>query len=167
MSSRAERHQELAEAGIRAHQGLTTAHVERRAPAAGHASGGKPTTLRTPQLGERVIESGFSFGATESALKELQLYWQKIPDFGVKDAKVFSSETGWAQVLYWGGTTDDGLPVSAEEVDIVTTDEDFDIVRYEIYSDAKQWRDLLKIVHDGRLPSQSYDEMMAAQPGTA
>ena len=57
------------------------------------------------------------------------MYWKRIPDFGVKDTKVFASESGWAQVLYWSGTADDGRVFDAQEVDVVTTDEDFHVTR--------------------------------------
>ena len=168
MSSRTDRHREMAEAGLREHQALTTAHVEGRTPTVvQHDPSGKPAAFFTPQLGESVIENGFAFGGTESALKELQLYWRRIPDFGVKDAKVFPSETGWAQVLYWGGTADDGRVISAQEVDVVTTDDDYDVTRFEIYSDAKQWRDILKFLNDGELPDANYGELIAREPGSS
>ena len=107
-----------------------------------------------------------SFGATETALRELQLYWKRIPT-SVMDAKVFASETGWAQVLYWGGTADDGREFHAQEVDVITTDDDFAVTRYEIYSDAKQWRDIVKFVHDGQLPDVDDGELLAREPGSS
>ncbi len=168
MSSRTDRHRELAERGVRAHQGLTEAHVAGQQPTVQAASAtGKATVLYTPQLGEHVIADGFSFGATEGGLRELQMFWQKFPDFGVKEAKVFASESGWAQVLYWAGTAEDGSPVSAQEVDVVTTDDDFDVVRYEIYSESTQWQKLMAVVRQGQSADLSYGDLMAQQPGGA
>ena len=167
MTSRTERHREMAERGIREHQALTAAHVEGRTPVVTPTEpSGAPTVFFTPQMGEREVERGMAFGATETSLRELQLYWKRIPDFGVKDTKVFASENGWAQVLYWSGTADDGRVFDAQEVDVVTTDEDFHVTRYEIYSDAKQWRDILKFLHGGKLPDADYGELIASEPGS-
>ena len=74
--------------------------------------------------------------------------------------------SGWAQVLYWGGTSGDGQVFDAQEVDVFTTDDDFDVTRYEIYSDAKQWRDILKFLHGWQLPSAGYGELIAQEPGS-
>ena len=168
MSSRTERHREMAERAIREHQALTTAHVEGSTPTVTVQNpNGKPTAFFTPQLGEHLVEEGMAFGATETSLRELQLYWKRIPDFGVKDTKVFPSETGWAQVLYWGGTADDGQIIDAQEVNVITTDEDFAVTRFEIYSDAKQWRDILKFLHGGNLPDAGYGELIAREPGSS
>jgi hypothetical protein len=158
----------MAEGAIRDHQALTTAHVAGRTPTVtAQEPRAVPTIFYTPQLGEQVVESGMLFGATEASLRELQLYWKRIPDFGVKDTKVFPSETGWAQVLYWGGTADDGRVIEAQEVDVITTDEAFHVTRFEIYSDAKQWRDILKFLHDGQLPEVGYGELVARQAGSS
>ena len=168
MSSRTDRHREIAERGIREHQALTTAHVEGGTPTVtAPVPSGKPTVFFTPQLGEHVVEEGMAFGATETSLRELQMYWKRIPDFGVKDTKVFPSETGWAQVLYWSGTGDDGTVIDAQEVDVITTDDEFDVTRFEIYSDAKQWRDILKFLNHGQLPDAGYGELLAREPGTS
>ena len=166
--SRTERHREMAEAGIREHQALTAAHVDGRPPPVVRDGGsGTPTTFFTPQMGESVRDGGMSFGGTEHALQELQLYWKRIPDFGVAEAKVFAGESGWAQILYWGGTAEDGQEFRAQEVDVITTDDAFNVTRYEIYSDAKQWRDLLKFVHGGELPGAGYGELIAREPGSS
>ena len=56
----------------------------------------------TPQSGERdrvgaaCGERGLPQGA--------QMYWQRIPDFGIERFRIYPSETGWVQVVYWGGT---------------------------------------------------------------
>jgi hypothetical protein len=167
MSTRTARHGEMAEAGIRAHQALTDAHVSGGRPMIEPASPeANPTVFFTPQMGEQIVEGGMSFGATDTALRELQLYWTRIPDFGVKDAKVFPSDDGWAQVLYWGGTADNGDSITAQEVDVITTDDAFAITRFEIYSDAKQWRKIIEFVHGGALPGGSYADLIARATGT-
>ena len=80
---------------------------------------------------------------------------------------MFASDTGWAQVLYWGGTSDDGQEFRAQEVDVITTDDDFAVTRYEIYSDAKQWRDIVKFVHGGQLPDVDYGALLGGEPGSS
>jgi hypothetical protein len=168
MPTRTERHREMAEIGVREHQALTTAHLDGRAPkVVDRRRGGKATIFYTAQQGERVVERGFVFGATEMALRELQMYWRRIPDFGVTDYKVFANESGWAQVLYWSGTGDDGRVYSAQEADVVTTDEDFAVTRFEVYCDAKQWRDIVAFVNGGKLPAADYDELIARERGSA
>jgi hypothetical protein len=157
----------MAEAGIRAHRALTDAHVSGGrhliVPASSQAT---RTVFFTPQMGEHIVEGGMAFGATDTALGELQLYWKRIPDFGIKDAKVFPSDDGWAQVLHWGGTADNGDSITAQEVDVITTDDAFAITRFEIYSDAKQWRKIIELVHGGALPGGSYADLIARSPGT-
>jgi hypothetical protein len=159
--TRTDRHQEMAQRALRAHQALTQAHVEGREPVVDEQPAGKPMVLYTPQLGERELDHAPLSGG-EGSLRELRMYWKRIPDFGVQDFEIFPSETGWAQVLYWGGTGLDGKDYRAEEVDIVRTDDALDITRFEIYSDAKQWTKLVAYANDASpadLPG--YDELLA------
>ena len=50
---------------------------------------------------------------------------------------------------------------------MITTDDEFDVTRFEIYSDAKQWRDILKFLNHGQLPDAGYGELLAREPGTS
>ena len=162
MTSRTERHQEMAERAMRAHQALTEAHVAGREPVVvEQPPPTKTIVFYTPQLGEKEVEHTPMSGG-EGSLKELRMYWKRIPDFGIKEYEIFASENGWAQVLYWRGTGDDGTELSAEEVDIVRTDDEFDITRFEIYSDAKQWTKLVAYAHDTSTKDlASYAELVA------
>ena len=163
---RTERHLQLAEAGIRGHQAMTAAHVAGRKPVVRLATAGPPTTLWILGRGEFVIKDGFHWGATEEQLKELQAYWHRIPNFGLT-ARVYPSETGWAQVLDWSGTGDDGKIRHAHEVDVITTDADFNITRFEIYWDRQQWKDLFAFLDEGKTPIENYAERIAREPGSA
>lgn len=166
MSSRSERHREMAEAALRAHQGLTEAHLGGREPEpAPEQKPARSVAFYTPQLGESELDRTPMSGG-EMSLRELEMYWKRIPDFGIKDYEIFPSEAGWAQVLYWRGTGEDGQEYLAEEVDIVRTDDDFNVTRFEIYSDAAQWMELVAYANDTtaaelRRSSGSYGDLMA------
>ena len=54
-------------------------------------------------------------GKDHMALLELRMYWQRMPDFGITRFEVYPDENGWAQVLYWGGTTPEGQTFEAQE----------------------------------------------------
>jgi hypothetical protein len=161
MTNRTERHFEMAEAAIRAHQALTEAHVAGHEPVAtAPKDASRKVTLYTPQLGEHEVDDNVMAGS-EGSLRELRMFWQRIPDFGVKSYEVFASEAGWAQVLYWSGTGLDGATYDAQEVDVVRTDDAFNITRFEIYSDGKQWLKLVEYANDKSardLPS--YDKIL-------
>ena len=116
---------------------MTQAHIEGRTPVSPERDSGRIVYF-TPQSGERVVEGDSIFGKG-GALHELQMYWRRIPDFGIKQFEIFPTETGWAQTLHWSGTTADGEFVHAEEADVYKTDESFNIVRVEYYCDSKQW----------------------------
>ena len=168
MTDRAARHRILAEAGIKEHQDMIAAHLAgQKPPVVRSFETGKPAVFFTPQSGEKLRERGMSWGGTEHALKELQMYWRRIPNFGVHEARIFTSEEGWVQVLYWSGTADDGTYLAAQEVDVITTDADFDIVRLEIHSDKAQWINIVTFLHGGKTPTASYDELMMGEPGSA
>ncbi len=147
MTTRTERHRQMAEKYLIEHQAMTQAHIEGRTPTLPTAIQTGPVTFYIPQRGESIMEGGAHFADNALPLRELELYWKRIPDFGVKRYDIFASESGWAQVLYWGGTGEDGTVFNAEEVDVMKTDEDFRVTRFEIYSDAKQWRQLVAYVH--------------------
>ena len=148
MASRIERHYRMAEKYLLEHQAMTRAHIEGREPVLPTVMQTGPVAFYIPQRGESILESGGHFADNALPLRELQLYWQRIPDFGIQRYDIFASETGWAQVLYWGGTGEDGTVFNAEEVDIMKTDENSRVTRFEIYSDAKQWRQLVAYVHN-------------------
>lgn len=137
MTDRTERHRQIAEQRVRAHQAMTAAHIAGEPPVAPERDSGRIVYF-TPQSGERVVEGDSIFGKN-GALHELEMYWREIPDFGIKRFEIFPAETGWAQTLHWSGTTRGGEFVHAEEANVYKTDENFNIVRVEYYCDSKQW----------------------------
>jgi hypothetical protein len=140
--SRIEHHREMAEKRIRDHQAMTNAHIVGRAPVCQIADVvAANATFFTPAFGEGPLRTSQD-GSDHVGLNELRMYWHKIPDFGVKRYEIFPSDTGWAQVLYWSGTTTDGKIVEAQEADIIKTNEKFEIVRIENYHDWQQWKAL-------------------------
>lgn len=147
MPSPTQRHQQIAETYLQEHQAMTRAHVAGLPPVLPTAIQSGPITFYIPQRGESILENGGHFADPALPLRELELYWQRIPDFGIQRYDIFANDTGWAQVLYWGGTGEDGTVFHAEEVDIMKTDETGRVHRFEIYSDAKQWRQLVAYVH--------------------
>jgi hypothetical protein len=169
MTSRTELHRATAEAALRAHQALTEAHVAGHEPEAEPIPDDAPSfTIYTPQLGEQQMQ-GTPMSGDERSLKELQMYWKRIPDFGVKRYEIFPSETGWAQILYWSGTGEDGVRYEAEESDIVRTDDDGNIARFEIYSDAGQCMRLVAYANDRTVEemearrASTYEQLLARQ----
>ena len=165
MTARTERHRRMAETYLAEHQAMTKAHIEGRTPVLPTAIQSGPIEFYIPQRGDSIMESGAHFADNGLPLRELQLYWRRIPDFGIKRYEIFVSETGWAQALYWGGTGEDGTIFNAEEVDIVKTDETFRVTRLEIYSDAKQWRELVAYVHHAdaeQWVDGNYNELIGA-----
>ena len=146
MTARTERHFAMAERYLKEHQAMTAAHVAGREIVLPTAIQSGPIEFYIPQRGNSVMQNGGHFADAAMPLRELQLYWKRIPDFGIQRYEIFTSEAGWSQTLYWGGTGEDGQVFNAEEVDIVKTDENFRVTRFEIYSDAKQWRQLVAYV---------------------
>ena len=136
----------MAESALRGHQEMTRAHVEGREPVFDEVAP-RAVTYFTPQSGERVVEWSGGMRASSSSLKELKMYWQRIPDFGIERFRIFPSETGWVQVVHWGGTDLDGQHHRAEEVDVVDTDQECNVVRYEVYSDKAQWMELVAFAY--------------------
>ena len=166
MPERIERHRQMAEAGIREHQALSEANVAGHKPVIARAStSGVPATYFTPQGGEQQRPEGISWGGSEKTLKELQIFWKRIPDFRI-EARIYPSETGWAQVLHWIGTGDDGSDWEVQEIDVFTTDEAFNVTRMEIYSDLQQWKDLLDYLGVGQMTGPAYYELIQSQPGS-
>jgi hypothetical protein len=141
-ASRIERHRQMAEKRIREHQAMTQAHVEGRKPVCPAADIlATNATFFAPAFGE-IAQHQDASGQDSASLNELRMYWQRIPDFGIKKFEIFASETGWAQVLYWSGTTKEGNVLQAQEADIFRTDANFKIVRIENYHDWQQWKEL-------------------------
>lgn len=168
MTSRSERHRQMAEKYLIEHQAMTLAHIEGRQPTLPTAIQTGPVTFYIPQRGESIMEGGAHFADNALPLRELELYWKRIPDFGIKRYDIFTSDSGWSQVLYWGGTGEDGTVFNAEEVDIMKTDENFRVTRFEIYSDAKQWRQLVAYVHHADPETWidgNYNELIGATGG--
>ena len=144
MSDRIERHRAMAQERIRAHMAMTQAHMAGRVPVSMSFDSG-PVEYFTPQSNKAIIvEGGYIFGK-DGQLRELRMYWDRVPDFGIKEFEVFPSESGWAQVLYWRGTTVDGQEIAGQEADIIRTDENFNVIRVEYYCESKQWTTLAAI----------------------
>jgi hypothetical protein len=106
---------------------------------------------------------------SEMSLRELQMYWKRIPDFGVTEYEIFTSEKGWTQILCWRGTGEDGAEYRGDEVDVVYTDDEFSVARVEIYSDAKQWSAIVAYANDKTIEelkdSPGYAELLADGSG--
>jgi len=154
----------MADAALRGHQALTRAHVEGRDPVIEETPAEMTGTITyfTPQSGERVLEWTGGMRASEGSLQELAMYWQRIPDFAIERYRIYPSETGWVQVVYWGGTSEDGEHHRAEEVDVVDTDDDFNVVRYEVFSDKAQWMNLVAYAYDRPVEELgNYGDMIA------
>ncbi|MFC4595465.1 hypothetical protein [Sphingobium tyrosinilyticum] len=70
---------------------------------------------------------------------EYEMYWKYIPDFRITEYKVWPTPEGWIARIIYEGTTKDGIPVLAHQVDIVTVDETAKVVRLEWHCDAGEW----------------------------
>jgi hypothetical protein len=70
---------------------------------------------------------------------EFQMYWTRIPDFGIKEYEVYPHEQGWVAKQVFRGTAIDGTPVVGHQIDFVTTDDQCRIVRIEWYVDSAEW----------------------------
>jgi hypothetical protein len=70
---------------------------------------------------------------------EFQMYWTRIPDFGIREYDVFPREDGWIAKLVYKGTAFDGTSVTAHQVDFAYTDQQSRVVRMEWYTDQLQW----------------------------
>ena len=168
MSNRTDRHAEMAEAALRAHQALTQAHVEGREPEpVDYPTPPAAVEVYIPQYGEQTTDRAMLMGS-EASLRELEMYWKRIPDFGVKQYQIFANERGWVQVLAWQGTGEDGLEHRGDEVDVVYTDDDFNLTRVEIYSDSKQWLALIAYANDTTVEEReqstsSYGDLIAGR----
>jgi hypothetical protein len=141
MASRTERHLEIAEGHIRAHQAMTQAKIEGRTPVCPPSKLKPGCVVFAPQSGERVVQNSI-YGPQdpkEGSLKELRMFWARIPDFGIKHFHVFATEEGWGQILHWSGTGEDGELKHAEEASFSWTDPEFNVTRVELYSDSRQW----------------------------
>lgn len=140
--SRSERHRNMAETRHRQHQAMTAAHINGQTPVCptlfDHVPGAK---FFSPAFGESVALLSTD-GQDHMALLELRMYWQRLPDFGITRFEVYPDENGWAQVLYWGGSTTEGKLYEAQEAGIYKTDADCRILRMENYHDWQQWRTL-------------------------
>jgi hypothetical protein len=163
MTDRIERHREMATRTLQVYQGLSKAHAEGREPILAPPPPGPKVIFYTPQQGEREVDAS-PYEDPGPALRELKMYWRRIPDFGVERFEVYPSETGWAQAMYWRGTGENGKTYTAEEADIVVTDEDCNIVRLEAYSDTHQWSKIVAYCNDMTLKElravPSFDALM-------
>ncbi|MFC7886897.1 hypothetical protein ACFUVV_34165 [Streptomyces sp. NPDC057376] len=94
-------------------------------------------TLFSPKRGEWTVP--MTGRDSMDSNPEFQMYWTRIPDFGIKEYDVLAHEDGWIARQVFGGTAVDGTSVTAHQVDFVTTDERCRVVRLEWYTDPNQW----------------------------
>jgi hypothetical protein len=174
--SRSEQHLQMAEEGLRAFHAITEAHVAGKIPEVRpEKENKKPVEIWFLGGTALQLEEGMTGLGTEDTLKEMQVYWPRIPNFGMKEWRVYPNETGWAQVTVWAGTGVDGERKAANEVDVITTDKDFNIVRWEIYWDRPEWQAVWDYVSEDYLSQgkepikfpENYMEHIARQPGLA
>lgn len=150
------RHRDMAETRLREHQAMTEAHVSGRTPVCPTAFTYVPgAKFFSPAFGESLTLVPTD-GKEHVSLLELRMYWQRLPDFGIKRFEVYPDENGWAQVLYWGGTTADGTLFEAQEAGVYKTDADFRVVRVENIHDWEQWRKLAAFACDQ--PIDTFDK---------
>ena len=104
-------------------------------------------------------------GADDSmdGTREFQMYWTGIPDFRITEFKVWPTQEGWIARIIYSGTTRDGTPVLAHQVDIVTVDEKHRVVRIEWFCDTNQWTQQVW----SRASGKSVEELreMLSKPG--
>jgi hypothetical protein len=70
---------------------------------------------------------------------EFQMFWKRIPDFGIKEYEVFPHEAGWVAKQVYRGTALDGSEVVAYQAEFVWTDDQCRVVRVERYKDMSEW----------------------------
>ena len=147
-------------------RGMVGAHLDGRTPVSPWLPKTADCVFATTRDGEVVWGKGDHDQRLQ--LRELQFYWQKIPDFGPKEFRVIPDEAGWAAFIYWGGMERGGKVWRLMEADRVTTDAEFNVTRYEVHCELGQWRRLAASI-DGSDPATftalDYDRVLAAQPG--
>ena len=135
--TRAQVHREMAEKCMQAHKEITDARNEGREPM-GVGSAPAKATWYCPQ-NERWLElDHVPYLDAPFAIKELTLYSKRIPDIAVSSYDIFPSEEGWAMIVRWSGIGEDGKKHGFEEADFYWTDENFNLVKFECYSDSLQ-----------------------------
>jgi hypothetical protein len=110
-------------------------------------------------LGSTLAEKGITHG--ERGTAEFQKFWTRMPDFGlVAHGEPIVDETGFAVWIRLEGTTADGTKHGAWEFDIVRTDGEGTITRYEAMLDMGELRSLLALVAETS-GEESLDEIRA------
>jgi hypothetical protein len=94
-------------------------------------------TLFSPKRGDWTVQITGPDSMDPNA--EFGMYWNGIPDFGIKWYEVFPHENGWICRMRYEGTAKDGTLVVAHQVDFATVDEKGRVVRLEWYVDQPQW----------------------------
>lgn len=162
MPSRTEVHRELArrryESQVHGHE---NGRIEIWYTPEGEIDEPYELTLFSPKRGDWTVP--MTSRASMDSNPEFQMYWTRIPDFGIKDYTVWPNEDGWIARMTFAGTALDGTPVTAHQVDIVATDERCRIVRMEWYSDQLQWFNVFSVA-SGK-PVTEVQELFATTGG--
>ena len=138
MQNRTEVHRELARRRYESQvNGYETGRVEMWYAPDGDIGEPYELTLFSPKRGDWKVQMADRY--SNDSNPEFQMYWTGIPDFGIREYTVWPNEEGWIARMTFGGTALDGTPVTAHQVDIVTTDDKCRIARLEWYSDQLQW----------------------------
>src|SRR5437868_4533687 len=133
--NRVEMHREMARKKYEAQKvGYQVGHIDIWYTPDGPAREPYELSLVSPKRGDWTVSAD-----TMDPNREFQMYWTRIPDFGIKDYEVFAHEDGWIAKQVFGGTAIDGTEVTAHQVDFATTDDQCRIVRLEWYIDSPQW----------------------------
>jgi len=87
-------------------------------------------------LGKFLAESGLSW--SDVATIDMSMYWEHLPDLRiVTPLNCIAGEEGFAMWQRFAGTTADGRVLSFQETDIIRTDEDGRVCRWEFYFDTE------------------------------
>jgi hypothetical protein len=166
MTDRIQRHAQMGEEYWHMTMDCVTAHLQGRRPLSPWLPRSADSVVAFAQTGDIPLGEGDENKIMQ--LKELQMFWQKIPDFGPKSFKLVPDENGWGVFLYWGGTDETGKKYLYYEADRVTTDANFDVTRYEIHCDLAEWMRLAAFVNDAdpdTFTIQDYLKAIQGMPG--
>ena len=151
VENRVETHREMARRKYEAQAvGHEVGHIDVWYTPEGPAREPYELTLFSPKRGEWKVSAD-----TMDPNREFQMYWTRIPDFGIKDYEVWPVETGWIARLAYKGTARDGEEIVAHQVDIVTTDDPLFRAYGQIMTAGNGWPLSLSNAVPPSLPSKS------------
>lgn len=112
------------------------------------------------QLGVHLAEQGVTH--SERGTAEFQKFWKLMPDFGlVAHGEPIVGDSGFAVWIRLEGTTADGTKVGLWEFDLVHTDQDGVITRYEAMFDMGELQSLLAVAIGETTGQESMEEIRA------